>query len=108
MLYTKYENIVLLGDFNACVDDEALQTFCKPYFLHSLIKQPTCFKNLKKPRCIDLILTNKPHFQTEYVIETGLPNFHRMTISVLKMNFSKLSSKSLITWILKNLTMKGS
>ena len=24
---TKYENIVLLGDFNACVDDEALQTF---------------------------------------------------------------------------------
>ena len=26
---TKYENIVLLGDFNACVDDEALQTFCK-------------------------------------------------------------------------------
>ena len=24
---TKYENIVLFGDFNACVDDEALQTF---------------------------------------------------------------------------------
>ena len=24
---TKYENIVLLGDFNACVDDEVLQTF---------------------------------------------------------------------------------
>ena len=29
-LSTKYENIVLLGDFNACVvDDEALQLFCK-------------------------------------------------------------------------------
>ena len=27
-LCTKYENIVLLVDFNACVDDEALQTFC--------------------------------------------------------------------------------
>ena len=28
---TKYENIVLLGDFNACAGDEALQTFCKSY-----------------------------------------------------------------------------
>ena len=34
---TKYENIILLGDFNACVDDdEALQSFCKTYFLLSL------------------------------------------------------------------------
>ena len=49
-LSTKYENIVLLGDLNACVDDEALQTFCKFYFLHSLIKQPTYFKNPENPR----------------------------------------------------------
>ena len=26
-LSIKYENIVLLGDFNECVDDEVLQTF---------------------------------------------------------------------------------
>ena len=71
-LSNKYENIVLLGDFKAYVD-EALRTFCKFYSLHSLIKQPTCFKNPEKPGCIDLILTNKPRsFQTECVIETGL------------------------------------
>ena len=93
-LSTKYENIVLLGDFNACVDDEALQTFCKFYSLHSLIKQPTCFKNPENPSCIDLILTNKPRsFQTKCVIETGLSDFHRMTISVLKMHFRKLPPK---------------
>ena len=40
-LSTKYENIVLTGDFKACVDDE---TFCKFCSLHGLIKQPTCFK----------------------------------------------------------------
>ena len=85
------ENIVLLGDFNACVDDEALQTFCKFYSLHSLIKQPACFKNPENPSCIDLILANKPRsFQTKCVIETGLSDFHRMTISVLKMHFRKL------------------
>ena len=91
---TKYEDIVLLGDFNACVDDEALLTFCKSYSFISLIKLPSCFINPKSPTCIDLMLTNKPHsFQTKCVIETGLSDFHRTTISVIKMHFQKLSPK---------------
>ena len=81
---TKYENILILGDFNACVGDEPLDTFCKSYCFTSLTKQPTCFKNPENPSCIDLILTNKPRsFQTKCVIETGLSDFHRMIISVL-------------------------
>ena len=28
---TKYGNILILGDFNACVGDEPLDTFCKSY-----------------------------------------------------------------------------
>ena len=72
-LSNKQENIALLGDFNACVDGEALETFCKLYSLHTLIKQPTCFKNPENPSCIDLIVTNKPgSFQTKCVTETGL------------------------------------
>ena len=91
---TQYEKIVLLGDFNACVDDEALQIFCTFYSLHSLIKQPTCFKNPENPSCIDLILTNKPRFfQTKCVNETGLSDFCRMTVFVLKMHFRKLPPK---------------
>ena len=43
-LSTKYENIVLLGNFNACVDDEALQTFRKSSSWHSLTKQPHTLK----------------------------------------------------------------
>ena len=42
---TKYENLVLLGDFNVCVDDENMKKFCNFYSLKSLIKQPTCYKN---------------------------------------------------------------
>ena len=41
---TKYENIVHLGDFNVCIDDEALKTFCKSYSFNSLIKQPKFFE----------------------------------------------------------------
>ena len=46
---TKYENILILGDFNACVGDEPLDIFCKSYCFTSLIKQPTCFKNPENP-----------------------------------------------------------
>ena len=93
-LSNKYENIALLADFNACVDDETLETFCKFYSFHALIKQPTCFKNPENHSCTVLILTSKSlSFQTECVIETGLSDFHRMTISVLKIYFRKLPPK---------------
>ena len=85
---------MLLGDFNVCVDDETMRNFCNSYNLNSLIKQPTCFKNPENPSCINLILTNKPRsFQSTCVIETGLSDFHRMTVSVLKSNFRKLPRK---------------
>ena len=65
---------------------ETLVTFCKPYSFNSLIKQSSCFKNPENPNCIDLILTNKPRsFQAKCVIETGLSEFHRMTIFVLTL-----------------------
>ena len=91
---TKYENVLLLGDFNNCVDDEAMKNFCSSYCLNILIKQPTCFKTPENPSCIDLILINKTRsFQSTCVIETGLSDFHKLTISVLKMHFRKLSPK---------------
>ena len=91
---TKYESIILLGGFNVCVDDETMRNFCNSYNLNSLIKQPTCFKNPENPCCIDLILTNKPRsFLSTCVIETGLSDFHRIAVSVLKTHFRKLLPK---------------
>ena len=85
---------MLPGDFNACADDETTKNFWSSYGLHSLIKQPTCYKNPENPSCIDLILTNKDKsFQSTCVMETGLSDFHRMTISVLKMHFRQLLPK---------------
>ena len=104
---TKYKNIRLLGDFNVCVDDETMINFCNSYSLNSLIKQQTCFKNTENPSCIDLILTNKPRsFQSTCVIETGLSDFHRTTVSVLKTRF-RYDQKSSHTETLKNLKMRG-
>ena len=92
--YSKYENVIFLGDFNPGVLETPMTSFCKSYNLKSIIKQPTCFKNPEKPSCIDLILTNRPKsFQSTCVVETGLSDFHRMTVSVLKMYFIKLPPK---------------
>ena len=89
--YGKYENIAFLGDFNAGIEETTIKSFCEPCNLTNLIKQPTCFKNPEKPSFIDLILTKRSKsFQSTCVIETGLSDFHRMTVSILKMHFRKL------------------
>ena len=89
-----YEKILILGDFNVEADDQNMKTFCDSYSLTSLIKQPTCYKNPSHPKCIDLILTNVPRsFQTTCVIETGLSDFHLMTLTVMRKSFKKLKPR---------------
>ena len=89
-----YEKVLILGDFNVEVDDQNMKTFCDSYSLTSLIKQPTCYKNPSPPKCIDLILTNVPRsFQTTCVIETGLSDFHLMTLTVMRKSFKKLKPR---------------
>ena len=87
---SSYDNVILMGDLNSEMKEEAMSEFCSLYNLVSLIKVPTCFKNAENPSCIDLILTNKPHsFQNSTVLETGLSDFHKLTLTVLKTSFRK-------------------
>ena len=80
----------MLGDFNAEVEEANMKTFCDTYGLKNLIKQLTCYKNPDKPTCIDLMLTNVPRcFHIICVIETGLSDFHLMTVTVMKSKFAK-------------------
>ena len=75
-------------------NDSAISVFSDTYDLKSLIKEPTCYKNPNKHSCIDLILTNKPRsFQHSCVIETGLSDFHKMTVTVMKILFEKLQPR---------------
>ena len=81
---------------NSEISEEALCDFCCVYGLKNLVKNPTCFKNIDNPSCIDLILTNKSgSFQNTLVIETGLSDFHRLTVTVMKVNFQKQVPKIL-------------
>ena len=85
---------ILLGDFNSEMTDANFKDICNLYFLKNLIKKATCFKNPKIPKSIDLILTNRPRsFCNSDSLETGLSNFHKLTVTVLKTFFEKQSRK---------------
>ena len=93
-LYVKYENFILIGDFNSEMHVEEMNVFSATYNLKNLVKEPTCYKNVDNPSCIDLILTNKPlYFQMTTAIETGISDFHKLTITTLKSNFIKQEPK---------------
>ena len=91
---SKYENFIVMGDFNAEMTNTHLEQFCSVYNFKSLIKYPTCLRNPEKKPTIDHILTKHPRcFQHSGVYETGLPDFHRLTLAVLKVYHSKQNPK---------------
>ena len=91
---TKYDQLFFLGDFNAGLEDTSVKNFCSSYKLTSMNNKPTCFKNPDNPSCVDLILTNcSRSFQNSGVIETGLSDFHKLVVTVMKTTFKKFKPK---------------
>ena len=71
-----------------------LKDFCNVHNLFSLVKEPTCTKNPYNPSSTDTFLTNCPRsFQRTVTIETGIPDFHEMVITVLKVFWKKQKPK---------------
>ena len=89
-----FEKVLILGGFNVEVDDQNMKTFCDSYRLTSLTKQPTYYKSPSQPKCIDSILANVPRiFQNTRVLETGLSDFHLMTLTIIRKSFRKLKAR---------------
>ena len=91
---SSYDNIIILGDFNCEMKESMLDEFSSLFNLKNLVKSSTCFKSKINPTCIDLILTNKTNnFKHTCTIETGLSDFHLLTVTVLKSKFKKAPPK---------------
>ena len=85
---------MVIIDLNTEVNVECMKLFCETYDLSSLVKVPTSYKNPEKPSCIYLLLNNRPKsLQNESVVETGLSDFHKMTVTVMRTNFEKLKPR---------------
>ena len=99
--YQCYENVVVIGDFNAEPNEKKLSPLIEDYNLYNLIESPTCFKS-SKGRCIDLVLTNRKHsFMHSKSFETGFSDHHHMIFTILKSTFDKVPPKKLHTDITK-------
>ena len=97
-IYSKFDNkYMLIGDFNADGSEPCLSQFRFEINAKNIVKEPTCFKSLSNPSCIDLVITNSSsNFQNTKAISTGLSDFHKMVISVLKHTFHRPAPKELV------------
>ena len=93
---SKYDNFLLLGDFNIEDTETVLSDFLHQYDSKNLVKEKTCFKNVNNPSCVDLIITNQPNlFQHTTALSTGLSDFHKMVVSMFKASFEKRAPKQI-------------
>ena len=94
---------MLARDFKAEEGERLLDTFLYQHYLHSINKNPTCYKNPNNQSNIDLILTNcsKNIFKTD-IIFTGLSAFDKLVLSLFKTTFTKSKPKEIVEIIENN------
>ena len=98
-----YDKYMLIIDFNAGESEPCLSQFLFEMNAKNIVKEPTCFKSLSNPNFIDLFITNSSsNFQNTKAISTGLSDFHKMIVSVLKHTFHRSELKELAYGDYKN------
>ena len=90
----KYDNYLIMGDFNLESGNTILTNFLDSNNLTNLIKTNTCFKG--KGSSIDLVLTNRKYsFKNTSSYETGLSDHHHMIYTMFKSSFVNIEPKQL-------------
>ena len=100
-VYSKYSNVILMGDININFDNKncpkfkKLASFCDTFSLKNLIKSPTCFQ-ADTPTSLDVLLTNKnKSFINSNVVITGLSDWHGMVSTMTRTHVKKLPPKTI-------------
>ena len=80
----KYDNVIIIVDFNITTKNTHLQSMMQAYNLNNLIKEPTCFQS-NNPSQIDLILTiQNSVYKFSNTFETGLSDHHKFISTISK------------------------
>ena len=88
-----------MGDISVEPNDAFMKNFCQIYGCKNIVKDKACFKSPINPTCIDLMITNRPKsFQESEVIETGLSDFHKMSLTVMKVFCNKKKKTKIIQY----------
>ena len=94
---TRYEEVIILGDFNIEAENKAMKGVLQEHTFYNLMKQNTCFKG-NRGSCKDLLIPNsKFSFMKTNSFETGLSDHHHMKSTILKKKkIEKFEPKKLI------------
>ena len=85
-----------MEDLNSEVSENYLNCFCNVSSFRSLNRGPTSLKNPNNPSCINFLLTNRQRcFQQRYATETGISDFHRMVVTVMKTRYKIQKPKTI-------------
>ena len=88
--YSSYEKRLRIEDFNTEISKPGIDSFVYEHELHNLVKEKTYFKSAHDPSYIDLILAkNAVTFQNKTTVFTGLSDFHKLVLTVLKTSITK-------------------
>ena len=100
----RFDHLLLLCDFNSEPHELSMSNVCETYNLTNLINEPTCYKNIFNSSTIDLILTNKKRrFQNSTTVENGIPDHHKMTMTMMKQYLPKQTPVRVNYRIMKNI-----
>ena len=89
----KYENLILIGDFNLSTGNQHLDALIQAYNLNNLINKPTWFQ-CNTPTRINLILTNKKNlFKLPNNFEAGISDHDKLVSTILKSESFKVTPK---------------
>ena len=90
-MYSCIIRLFFLGDFNIEIEDASLCSFMSSFDLKSLIKEPTCFKSLNNPSCID-----PKSFMHSQKVTNCISDFRKLTIYVFKTTFAKAEPREIM------------
>ena len=89
-----YDNSLVLGDPNLELKDNRLNDFSTANNLKSLNKEPARFKTQTTHHVIDLFIINfARYFQNASTTGTGISDFYRLFVTVLKVFYKKQNPK---------------
>ena len=83
--YSKYDKVLLVGDFNTEIPEQHIKLFLYIHELCNLVKEKACFKNMQSPSCIDLLLTNDIYAFTLFC--------HKFFLTILKTTIPRSQRK---------------
>ena len=103
-----FDKFLLAGDFNIEETDPIMSEFLFKNDSKDLVQQKTCFKSTNNPSCIDLFVINSPRsFQNTITFASGLSDFHKMILTILKSTFPKVRPKQIYYRKFKNFDLNN-